>query len=44
VAQLTGVHYFELGAALTVYFSPAQLYVFDASGSLLLSPVRAAGR
>ena len=44
VAQLTGVHYFDLGAAVTLYFNPAQLYVFDASGALLLSPVRGGGR
>ena len=44
VAQLIGVHYFELGAAVTLYFNPAQLYVFDASGALLLSPVRGGGR
>jgi glycerol transport system ATP-binding protein len=44
VAQLTGVHYFDLGAAVTLYFNPAQLYVFDASGALLLSPVRGGER
>ena len=44
VAQLTGVHYFDLGAAVTMYFNPAQLYVFDAGGALLLSPVRGGGR
>ena len=44
VAQLTGVHYFDLGAAVTLYFNPAQLYVFDASGALVLSPVRGGGR
>ena len=40
VAQLTGVHFFELGEAVTLYFSPAQVYVFDAEGMLLLSPSR----
>ena len=40
VAQLTGVHYFDLGAAVTVYFNPALVYVFDADGMLLLSPAR----
>jgi glycerol transport system ATP-binding protein len=40
VAQLTGVHYFELGAALTLYFHATQAYVFDGQGSLLLAPVR----
>ena len=40
VAQLTGVHYFELGTHVTAYFHPRQLYVFDVSGMLLLSPGR----
>ncbi len=40
VAQLTGVHYFDLGAVITLYFNPALAYVFDADGMLLLSPVR----
>ena len=40
VAQLTGVHYFELGAALTLYFHATQAYVFDGQGNLLLAPVR----
>ena len=40
VAQLTGVHYFDLGAAITLYFNPALVYVFDANGMLLLSPAR----
>lgn len=44
VAQLTGVHYFELGALVTLYFNPAQVYVFDAEGLLVLSPVRGGGR
>jgi glycerol transport system ATP-binding protein len=44
VAQLTGVHYFELGANIPVYFNPSQVYVFDAEGLLLLSPVRGGGR
>ena len=38
VAQLTGVHQFALGAAITLYLSPAQAYVFDATGNLLLAP------
>ncbi len=41
VAQLTGVHYFELGAPLTLHLNPAQVYVFDASGDLVFAPVRA---
>jgi len=40
VAQLTGVHYFELGALVTVYFHPSQVYLFDADAMLLLAPVR----
>ncbi|EGI76926.1 ABC transporter ATP-binding protein [Hylemonella gracilis] len=43
VMQLTGVHYFELGATLTVYFSPAQAYLFDAAGELCVAPQRAGG-
>ena len=44
VAQLTGVHYFELGAPLTLYLDPAQVYLFDAGGSLMAAPARKAGR
>ncbi len=44
VAQLTGVHHFELGALVTLYFNPAQVYVFDAQGMLVLSPARGGGR
>lgn len=44
VAQLTGVHYFDFGAPVTFYFNPAQVYVFDDRGLLLLSPVRGGGR
>jgi glycerol transport system ATP-binding protein len=43
VAQLTGVHYFALGAALTLHLSPAQVYVFDAKGALLVAPQRPGG-
>jgi len=38
VAQLTGVHRFELGAPITLYFSASQAYVFDASEKLALAP------
>lgn len=38
VAQLTGVHNFELGAAMTLYIDPAQVYVFDSRGALLVAP------
>ena len=44
VAQLTGVHHFDLGAPATFYFSPAQVYAFDAQGLLLQAPVRGKGR
>lgn len=40
VAQLTGVHFFEAGEAVTLYFNPAQIYVFRCRGMLLLSPSR----
>ena len=38
VAQLTGVHYFDLGQAITLYLDPAQAYVFDPQGELLVAP------
>jgi glycerol transport system ATP-binding protein len=38
VAQLTGVHVFQLGAPITLYLDPAQAYVFDALGDLLVAP------
>ena len=38
VAQLTGVHFFDLGAALTLYLDPAQVYLFGADGALLQAP------
>jgi glycerol transport system ATP-binding protein len=40
VAQLTGVHFFDLGAALTLYLDPAQIYLFGADGLLLQAPAR----
>jgi glycerol transport system ATP-binding protein len=43
VAQLSGVHNFELGAPIHLYVSPSQVYVFDASGALLLAPERLGG-
>ena len=43
VAQLTGVHYFELGAPITLYFSPAQVYIFDGAGALQVAPAVAKG-
>lgn len=44
VAQLTGVHFFELGENVTLYFDPALVYVFDAEGALVLFPARHGGR
>lgn len=38
VAQLTGVHFFELGAAITLYLLPEHVYVFDVDGLLALAP------
>jgi glycerol transport system ATP-binding protein len=40
VAQLMGVHLFSLGEAITLYFNPAQVYVFAADGSLIVAPGR----
>ncbi len=38
VAQLTGVHNFKLGSALTLHADPAQAFVFGADGGLLRAP------
>ena len=38
VAQLTGVHAFTLGEAITLHLHPSQAYVFDAAGDLLVAP------
>ena len=38
VAQLTGVHVFTLGEAVTLSLDPRQAYVFDSAGDLLLAP------
>jgi len=43
VAQLTGVHYFDLGAPITLYLHPAHVYVFDEADALLVSPQRRGG-
>ena len=40
VAQLSGVHYFELGASLTLYLQASEAYVFDSNETLLLAPQR----
>ena len=38
VAQLTGVHQFELGAQVMLYLDPVQAYVFGGDGNLLVAP------
>ncbi len=38
VAQLTGVHVLALGARVTLFADPAQIYVFDAAGALCSAP------
>lgn len=43
VAQLTGVHYFDLGVAVQLYLHPSHAYVFDAEGALLVAPQRKGG-
>ncbi|MDZ7589978.1 MAG: ABC transporter ATP-binding protein [Rubrivivax sp.] len=43
VAQLAGVHVFELGHSITLHLSPAQVHVFDARGDLLRAPDARAG-
>ncbi len=40
VAQLTGVHYFEIGVPLTLHLAPAQVLVFASDGRLLHAPAR----
>ena len=40
VAQLSGVHFFGLGAPITLHLAPTQAYVFDAQGALLVAPPR----
>ena len=40
VAQLTGVHYFEIGMPLTLHLAPAQVFVFASDGRLLYAPAR----
>jgi glycerol transport system ATP-binding protein len=40
VAQLTGVHHFELGAAVSLYFNPKQVYLFSTDGLLIQAPAR----
>jgi glycerol transport system ATP-binding protein len=40
VAQLTGVHFFELGAPVTLHLDPRAVHVFDDAGALLAAPPR----
>lgn len=42
VAQVPGVHHFELGELCTLHLSATALYCFDESGSLLFTPENAA--
>ncbi len=44
VAQLTGVHYFDLGKMVTLYLQPSQVYLFDARGLLVQAPTHSTGR
>jgi len=44
VAQLPGVHHVDIGAALTLHFSPSSIYVFDHDGALVLAPPKLGGR
>ena len=39
-AQLTGVHHFDLGEAITLYFDPQRLHVFGTDGQLRQAPGR----
>ncbi|MBF6616501.1 MAG: ABC transporter ATP-binding protein [Candidimonas sp.] len=41
VAQVAGVHHFEIGANATLHFAPSAAYVFDIDGELLLAPTQA---
>lgn len=40
VAQLAGVHSYNVGEKVTLYLNPKRLYVFDSSGALAASPTR----
>jgi glycerol transport system ATP-binding protein len=44
VAQLTGVHFFDLGAPLTLHLAPADVHVFGADGRLLRAPAHGGAR
>ena len=38
VAQLTGVHYFDIASTITLYMSAEHAYLFDHSGMLTVAP------
>ncbi|GAB4567249.1 MAG: ABC transporter ATP-binding protein [Rhizobacter sp.] len=40
VAQLTGVHFFDLGTPITLYLHPEHVHVFDSAGALLVAPAK----
>ena len=40
VAQLTGVHFFDLGSPITLYLHPEHVHVFDSAGALLVAPAK----
>jgi len=44
VAQLAGIHHFQLGDAVTLHASAADIYVFDDDGALLHAPAYAPAR
>ena len=41
IAQLSGVHFFDLGAPLTLHLDPSQVYLFGPDGLLQTAPTRA---
>ncbi|NYT86804.1 ABC transporter ATP-binding protein [Pollutimonas harenae] len=43
VAQAPGVHHFNIGDALTLYFSPAAAFLFNHDGDLVMAPRLAKG-
>jgi glycerol transport system ATP-binding protein len=44
VAQLTGVHFFDLGAPITLHLDAADVHVFGADGKLLRAPAHGGQR
>jgi glycerol transport system ATP-binding protein len=41
ISRLAGVHDYDLGAHITLYFDPARVFVFDLAGRLVAAPERA---